>query len=313
MTILGNREAFVGHWRRGVAITTLVVAVVGVLWFNSALGQTSRPTSTASTYRAPRTADGKPNLSGIWEAINTAEWDIQAHDAKAGPLVVMGAEGGIPAGLGVVEGGPLPYKPEALKQKEENQKNWLALDPEVKCYLPGIPRATYMPFPFEIVQSPKYIAFNYEYDFASRVVNIGMTAKAPVDSWMGWSSGRWDGDTLVVDVTGQVEDTWFDRAGDYHSEDLHVTERYTPTSPNTMNYEATIDDPSVYTRPWKMSMPLYRRLDKGIQLLEYNCVPFVEELMYGHLRKIETPSQKEKEDSPAANPRQGSGQIETPE
>ena len=269
--------------------------------------------SAATTYRAPRTADGHPNLNGIWQALNTAEFDIQPHDAKPGPIVVLGAEGGIPAGLGVVEGGPLPYKPEALKQKEENEKNWLARDPEVKCYLPGIPRATYMPFPFEIVQSPQYVSFNYEYEFASRVVNIGMKSKAPIDSWMGWSSGTWDGDTLVVDVTGIVEDTWFDRAGDYHSDDLHVTERYTPTSPNTMLYEVTIDDPQVYTRPWKMSMPLYRRLDKNMQLLEYNCVPFVEELMYGHLRKIEKPGEREKEEAPVENPRQGSGQIEVPE
>src|SRR6266700_3798329 len=257
----------------------------------------------APNYRAPRTANGKPNLSGIWQAINTAEWDIQAHDAKAGPLVVMGAEGGIPAGLGVVEGGPLPYRPEALAKKKENEANWLALDPLIKCFLPGLPRATYMPFPFEIVQSPQRVSFAYEFDFASRVVNIGMKSKAPVDSWMGWSSGSWDGDTLVVDVTGMVEDTWFDRAGNYHSDALHLTERYTPTSANTLLYEATVDDPKVYTRPWKMSMPLYRRMEKNMQLLEFNCVPYVEELMYGHLRKVRIPGEIEKEDNaPIQNP-----------
>ena len=263
------------------------------------------------TYRAPRTPDGRPNLSGIWQAINNAEWDIQAHDAKPGPLVVMGAWGGIQPDLGVVEGGPVPYRPEALKKKKENESNALALDPEVKCFLPGIPRATYMGFPFQITQSAQYVAFTYGYDFASRVVNIGMKSKAPVDSWMGWSSGKWEGDTLVVDVTAQVEDTWFDRAGDYHSDELHVIERYTPTSPDSLLYEVTIDDPKVYTRSWKMSMPLYRRLEKNMQLLDYNCVPFVEELMYGHLRKVETPGEKAQEDStlptapsdaPAKNP-----------
>ena len=147
--------------------------------------------------RAPRTADGKPDLSGIWQAINTAEWDIQAHDAKAGPLVVMGAAGGIPAGLGVVEDGPLPYRPEALAKKKENEANWLALDPEVKCFLPGLPRATYMPFPFEIVQSPPHVSFTYEFAFASRVVNIGSKSKAPVDSWMGWSSGSPESSTGI--------------------------------------------------------------------------------------------------------------------
>ncbi len=256
----------------------------------------------AQRYTGPRTADGKPDFSGIWQAINTAEWDIQAHDAKQGPLVVMGAEGGIPAGLGVVEGGPLPYKPEALEQKKKNEANWLALDPEVKCFLPGVPRATYMPFPFEIVQNSKFVAFNYEFDFASRVVNIGMKSDAPVDSWMGWSKGSWDGDTLVVDVTGMVEDTWFDRAGDFHSGDMHLIERYTLINPNTILYEVTVDDPTVYTRPWKMSMPLYRRLDKNIQLLEYNCVPFVEELMLGHLRKVRTPEEIEQDSKPIDNP-----------
>ena len=137
------------------------------------------------------------------------------------------------------------------------------------------------------MQSPEYVSFSYEFAFASRVVNIGMKSEAPVDSWMGWSRGSWDGDTLVVDVTGMVEDTWFDSAGNFHSDALHLVERYTPTSPDSLLYEVTVEDPKVFTRPWKMSMPLYRRLDKNMQLLEYNCVPFVEELMYGHLRKTE--------------------------
>ena len=296
---------------RGFAITSLIAMFVSALWFGAvpSRGQTStatQPPRTAQTtlappaYRAPRTADGKPDLNGIWEAIGTADWDIEAHDAKPGPIVAMGAIGGIPAGLGVVEGGPLPYRPEALAKKKENAANWLARDPVVKCYLPGLPRATYMPFPFQIVQSPEYVSFNYEFAFASRVVNIGMKSEAPVDSWMGWSRGSWDGDTLVVDVTGMVEDTWFDRAGNFHSDMLHLVERYTPTSPNSLVYEVTVEDPKVFTRPWKMSMPLYRRLDKNMQLLEYNCVPFVEELMYGHLRKIEpaSTSPEHKTDSP---------------
>jgi hypothetical protein len=259
--------------------------------------QATPATRTTTQYRAPRTPDGKPNLSGIWQAINEADFDIQAHDARPGPLVVTGAWGGIPPSLGVVEGGPLPYRPEALAQKKENEANALALDPVVKCFLPGIPRATYMGFPFQITQSAKFVAFTYGYNYASRVARIGLKSESPVDSWMGWSEGSWDGETLVVDVTGQVEDTWFDRAGDYHSDELHVVERYTATSPNSLLYEVTVTDPKVYTRPWKMSMPLYRRLEKNAQILDYNCVPFVEELMYGHLRKVQTPEEKAKEDS----------------
>jgi hypothetical protein len=290
---------------KSIAVMAILGAIMPPVIASAAFAQTApaRPVAAAPEYSAPRTADGKPDLSGIWQAINTAEWDIQAHDAKAGPLVVMGAVGGIPAGLGVVEDGPLPYRPEALAKKKENEANWLALDPVVKCFLPGLPRATYMPFPFQIVQSPQHVSFTYEFAFASRVVNIGTKSQAPVDSWMGWSNGSWDGDTLVVDVTGMVEDTWFDRAGDYHSDALHLTERYTPTSPNTLLYEVTVDDPKVYTRPWKMSMPLYRRTEKNMQLLEYNCVPYVEELMYGHLRKVRIPGELEEEDkAPIQNP-----------
>jgi hypothetical protein len=276
----------------GMAVAAVIVqGIVASVAFAQQKAPARPPAAApAAKYTAPRTIDGKADLSGIWQALNTAEWDIQAHDAKAGPIVVMGAVGGIPAGLGVVEDGPLPYRPEALAKKKENEANSLALDPVVKCFLPGLPRATYMPFPFEIVQTPKFVSFTYEFAFASRVVNIGMKSEAPVDSWMGWSSGSWDGDTLVVDVTGIVEDTWFDRAGDYHSDALHLTERYTPTSENTLHYEVTVDDPKIYTRPWKMSMPLYRRIDKNMQLLEYNCVSYVEELMYGHLRKVEPPA-----------------------
>ena len=295
-----------------IAIMATVVLIMQGIIASEAFAQNAPPRpearpadAAAPNYQAPRTADGKPDLSGIWQAMNTAEWDIQAHDAKAGPIVVMGAAGGIPAGLGVVEDGPLPYRPEALAKKKENAANWLALDPVVKCFLPGLPRATYMPFPFEIVQSQQFVSFTYEFAFASRVVNIGMKSAAPVDSWMGWSSGSWDGDTLVVDVTGMVEDTWFDRAGDYHSDALHLTERYTPTGPNTLLYEVIVDDPKVYTRPWKMSMPLYRRMEKNMQLLEFNCVPYVEELMYGHLRKVRTPGEIDQEDNATIRDRGG--------
>jgi hypothetical protein len=243
--------------------------------------------SSAQTpvYRAPRTPDGKPNLSGIWQVLNTANWDIQGHAAAAGPTVPLGAIGAVPPGPGVVEGGAIPYLPEAAAKKKENFANRLALDPEVKCYLPGVPRATYMPYPFQIVQSRSHIMISYEYASATRIINMENPKKAPIDSWMGWSNGHWEGDTLVVDVTGLNDETWFDRAGDFHSDALHVVERYTPRSADTMRYEATIEDPKVFSRPWKMSMVLYRHAEENAQLMEFKCVEFVEELMYGHLRK----------------------------
>ena len=245
-----------------------------------AVGQNPSP-----GYRAPRAHDGHPDLNGIWQAVNTANWDIQDHPARPGPVTVLGASFSIPAGAGVVEGSDLPYQPWALEKKKQNADQWLTLDPEIKCYMPGVPRATYMPYPFQIVQSRDTILMAYEFASASRIVRMRKTGDAPIDSWMGWSRGRWDGDTLVVDVTGFNDRTWFDRAGNFHSDALHVVERYSRTGPDHLWYEATIEDPKVFTRPWKLSMPLYRRTEKNAQLLEYKCVEFVEELMYGHLRK----------------------------
>ena len=253
----------------------------------------------AQTPAVPRQPDGKPDLNGIWQALNEANFDIEAHEARpamalrpgpygpvpAAPVLVLGAAGSVPPGLGVVEGGPLPYKPEALAQKKRNQENWLTSDPEIQCDLPGVPRATYMPYPFQILQSASAITFAYEYDGAVRNIYLKDPGKAPIDSWMGQSYGHWEGDTLVVDVTGLNDQTWFDRAGNFHSDKMHVVERYTRTRPDVIAYEATIDDPQVFTRPWKMSMALYRRQEKNAQLLDFKCVEFVEELMYGQYRK----------------------------
>jgi hypothetical protein len=235
--------------------------------------------------RLPRTADGKPNLTGIWQVLNTANWDLEAHQARMGAVVALGAAFSVPPGPGVVEGNEIPYRPEMLARKRENGEHWLARDPEVKCFMPGIPRATYMPYPFQIVQSADTIMMAYEFASASRVVRMNSKERSPAPAWMGWSVGRWEGDTLAIDVTDHMEETWFDRAGNFHSGDLRVTERYSMTDPNTLHYEATITDPTVFTRPWKIVMPLYRHVEKNAQLMEYKCVEFAEELMYGHLRK----------------------------
>jgi hypothetical protein len=241
--------------------------------------------SQIQPYKGPRTADDKPNFNGIWQALNTANWDIEEHAARPGQVAALGAIGAVPAGLGVVEGGEIPYLPTAAAKKKENFENRLTADPEIKCYLPGVPRATYMPFPFQIVQTPTSILMAYEYAGATRTIYMDKARPSPVDSWMGHSVGRWEGETLVVDVTSLNDQTWFDRAGNFHSDALHVLERYTFLSPDALTYEVTIEDPKVFSRPWKMSMPLYRRLEKNAQLLEFKCVEFAEELMYGHLRK----------------------------
>jgi hypothetical protein len=242
-------------------------------------------TATAQTPQLPRTADGKPNFTGIWQVMNTANWDIQTHPAKQGPVIALGAAFSIPPGPGVVEGEELPYQPAALEKKKENAANWLTRDPEIKCYMPGIPRATYMPYPFQIVQSQNTVLMAYEFASASRIVRMNSKEQSPAPAWMGWSIGRWDGDTLVIEVVDHMEETWFDRAGNHHSDALKVTERYSLLDANTINYEAMIEDPKVFTRPWKMRMLIHRRREPNAQLMEYKCVEFAEELMYGHLRK----------------------------
>jgi hypothetical protein len=250
-------------------------------------------------YRAPHADGGHPDLNGIWQVLNEANYDLEAHNAKpamavrpgpygpvpAAPVLALGAVGSVPPGLGVVEGGEIPYKPEALAKRKENLEKWLSSDPEIRCYLPGVPRATYMPYPFRIFQNATNIFITYEYAGAVRDILLKDPGPAQVDSWMGQSVGRWEGETLVVDVTGMNDQTWFDRAGNYHSEALHVVERYTRTSPDVISYEATIEDPKVFSRPWKISMPLYRRQEKNAQILDFKCAEFVEELLYGEWRK----------------------------
>ena len=274
-----------------------LVAAAGGAWLTA--WATPLAGQTPAAYRAPRTADGKPDLNGIWQSLSGANYDIEAHMARpamalrpgpygpvpAAPVLALGAVGAVPPGMGIVEGGPIPYKPEALAKRKENQEKWLERDPEIKCYLPGVPRANYMPYPFQILQSQSAIFFAYEYAGAVRNIYLKDPGPAPVDSWMGQSVGRWEGDTLVIEATGFNDSTWFDRAGNFHSEALKVVERYTRTGPDVISYEATMEDPNTFTRPWKVSFPLYRRLEKNVQIMDFKCVEFVEELMYGQWRK----------------------------
>jgi len=225
----------------------------------------------------PRTADGRPDFSGIWQALTPAAWNIQDHSA----------EKGVPGGQGVVEGNDIPYLPAALAKKNENYKNRATVDPVSKCYVPGIPRIMYMPFPFQIFQTDRAFFIAHEYAGAVRNVYLKNPGPPQVDSWMGQSVGKWDGSTFVIETSGFNDQSWFDRAGNHHSEALKVTERYTMTGPEHIQYEATIDDPKVFTRPWKIAMPLYRHVNKDARLGQFKCVEFVEELMYGKYRKTQ--------------------------
>ena len=277
-----------------VAVAAAAVSAVISVSVSRTDGQASRPARIGT----------RPNFSGIWQANNEAHWDLQAHEARPGavtqpgvypyeyarvpaaPVVALGAAGGVPGSLGVVQGdGQIPYTPEALAIKKDNADHWIDRDPELKCYLPGIPRAMYMPYPFEITQSTNKVHMAYAFATTARTIHLDQVDPPPIDMWMGHSVGRWDGDTLVVDVTSFNDKTWFDRAGNFHSDALHLVERFTPITPDVIRYEVTIEDPKVFARSWRIAMPLYRRMEPNMQLLEYRCTEFVEEFMYGHVRK----------------------------
>jgi hypothetical protein len=290
-----------GMIRGSTVVTALVAAVLGA---GGATMWTMRGGEQAARPAGPRTSDGRPDFSGVWQALNEAHWDLQAHEARAAivtqpgvyqyeyarvpaaPVLALGAAGGVPGSLGVVQGdGQIPYKAEALAVKQENAANWIDRDPELKCYLPGIPRAMYMPYPFAIVQGTDKIQMTFAFSNAARVIHMNKVEGPPDDTYMGHSVGRWDGDTLVVDVTNFNGKNWFDRAGNYHSDALHLVERFTPISADAIRYDVTIEDPKIFSRPWTISMPLYRRLESNATVLDYNCIEFAEEFMYGNLRK----------------------------
>lgn len=304
--MIGGAASLMQKGCKRLQIAMVAWGIIG-LATTLALGQqTTAPQQTAPkepvqfpAYKPVRMSDGHPDLNGVWEALVTADWGLEGHEAQPGPHPeINGVYGAGPAGQSIVEGGVIPYKPEALAKKKENFANRDVVDvssdakrqelgdPEIKCYMPGVPRATYLPYPFRIVQgSTPYMIIAYEFASATRIVRMDWKGDAPAPSWMGWSRGHWEGDTLVIDVTAQREETWFDRMGDYHSDELHVVERYTPLSPYHLMYEATIEDPKVFTRPWKIRFPLYRRMEPDFQLLEFKCVPFTEQLLYGKYSK----------------------------
>ena len=290
------------RFRGSTVVTALAAATVGAC---ISLAVTS--TASQGPAQAPRpaqTPDGRPNFNGVWQANNEAHWDLEAHEARSGmvtqpgvydyeyaevpaaPVLALGAAAGVPGSLGVVQGdGRIPYTADALRIKQENAENWIDRDPELKCYLPGIPRAMYMPYPFQIVQSSDKIHMTFGFSNAARVIHLDDVDLPPDYTYMGHSVGRWEGETLVVDVTEFNGKTWFDRAGNFHSEALRLTERFSQMTPDVIWYEVTVTDPQTFTEPWTIGMPIYRRMDPSATVLDYPCIEFAEEFMYGHLRR----------------------------
>ena len=283
---------------RNLVNNVIRVMAVGVALLGLMACQPASDDGGAMIPRLEGTA--QPDIHGVWQAFSEMEHNLEGQSAQAAavlhpgvpngnpvphaPVLALGALGGVPPSQGVVVGGTIPYRPEALIQRDAFRATALARDPLVKCLMPGVPRATYMPYPFQITQGTEKIMITYGFSNAGRTIHLDEVNQG-VPAWMGNSVGRWEGDTLVVEVTDLIGDTWFDRSGNFHSEALRVTERYTPMTPYHMQYEATIDDPEVFTEPWTISLPLYRRMEEYPRVLEYRCVEMVEELIYGHLRK----------------------------
>lgn len=282
-----------------VVLAATTAGVVAAVWLFVA-------PSEGQARRVSR-VDTHPNFSGIWQALNEANWDLEPHGARAGmvtqvgvhadalvpagPVLALGAVGSVPGSIGVVEGGTIPYQPWAAAQKKDNAAHWLERDPEVKCFLAGIPRSMYMPHPLQIIQGTKKVEMVFSYNSSGRTVHLDKVESPPDDTYNGFSQGRWEGNTLVTEVTHFNGKTWLDRAGNFSSDKLKVTERFTPIGNIddmlALRYEATIEDPKVLTRPFKISMPLYRRVEPNARLMEFRCVEFVEELMTGHLRRTQ--------------------------
>ncbi|MFT7207213.1 MAG: hypothetical protein ACI9JU_001973 [Pseudohongiellaceae bacterium] len=270
---------------------TLIQKQIAKLGLFTLVGIFSITQAAAQSGEIPRTPSGKPDLSGIWQAMTSAHYDVEPHAASEGPHSgLMGALSATPAGLGIVEGGRIPYNEQSLRVRDANKASALDNDPLTKCYMPGVPRANYMPFPFQIVQSEGVILMAYEVAESNRIVYVDQPElESQVDAWMGHSNAHWEGDTLVVRVSGQMPDTWFDRSGNHHSYEMVVEERWTATGADHVQYEATITDPNTFTAPWTISFPLYRHVADNMQLLEFKCAEFAEEFLYGEWRKPGTP------------------------
>ena len=291
------------HFVLGAVAALATIAMTAPSAYAQRGGGGAYPAGAPAT-PAPARLDGHPNLNGVWSTMSEANWDLEPHSAQSGPLGaagerVLGTWSAEPPGLGVVEGERLPYKPDALTMLNRNKAHRIVQDPEAACYLPGIPRATYINnMPFQIIQGGgDDILMVYEYANANRVVEMKPVEVPPIDTWMGTSYGKWEGDTLVVVTLAQspgeykapagemISDavTWLDRQGNYITNTATVTERFKPMGPNHIDYSVTVDDPTVYSHPWTMHMPLYKHVEPNAQLLEFRCVPFSEMLLYGDL------------------------------
>lgn len=251
--------------RRGLSISLLLLSSVLMSSLVTApvqaAGKKSAPAATAKTdQKIPRLANGKPDFSGIWQTTSAADYDLEPHSNRKDA----------PPSAGIVEGGEIPYLPKALEQKKKNFEARATDDPALKGYTLGVPRGIYYPEPFQIFQRDKDLFLVHQFGHSVRTIYTNKTdhPEDPNDWWLGDSRGHWEGDTLVVDVRHFNDKTWLDHAGNFHSDALHIVEKWQFLDNNTIAYNATIEDPNVFSRPWTINVVLYRHREKNFQLIE---------------------------------------------
>jgi hypothetical protein len=250
---------------RGLGVCA-IIAITTLLFTSRALRGSGADDTRDRNYVPAKLSDGTPDLRGIWQARTTAYLNVEGHPTQDG----------VPAAKSVIvdpADGKIPYLPGALSQRDLNRKDLKNADPASNCFQAGVPRAVYLPTPFQIVQGVGNLAIAYTDDHAFQIV---LPSTIPhddgIDFFMGDSRGHWEGNTLVVDVTDLGDQTWLDASGNFHSDQLHVVERYTLIGPGTMSYEATLEDPAVYSRPWTIRFLLYRDKQPGARIIEDECL-----------------------------------------
>ena len=257
--------------RRSVTRLLAVALATATLMPAVATAQGVQATSTA----IPRLPSGKPDFSGIWQTLSEADYDLEPHAGRRDA----------PPGPGVVQGGQIPYLPQALEQRRANFASRAEADPRLKCWALGVPRGVTYPAPFQLFQRDADLTLVHQFGNQVRTIHTngsGHPAEQHQEFWLGDSRGQWEGDTLVVDVTDFIADTWLDRSGNFHSEDLHVVERWRFIDADTVAYSATLADPQTYSRPWTIDVLLHRRRDPGFTLIEDYCFTLEYEQAYPH-------------------------------
>ena len=261
---------------------TVAMALVGVLVAGATRAGAQAPAAEAATWTPPRTSDGQPDIQGFWvnRGRRLATYNIEAMEgASETHTLITGVQSDSRSLIVDPVDGRIPYQPWARAQRTDVLNNhndptkWEHVDPHTRCFLSGVPRVFYQG-QFQILQPPGYVVILQEWNHGSRIIPLDGRPHIGNDItlWMGDSRGRWEDNTLVVDVANKNDKTWLDLVGDFHSDAVRIDERFTFVGPDRIDYEARFDDPNVYTRPFTVALTLGR----GVQGEEVNSYELLE-------------------------------------